>query len=127
MGPYYRKKQFKGPVRSEALDCIPVKTDRIEEARAENGVLLLSYPVTIRPWLAGLFKRLGGNSDRIVLKKLQLDSLGTEVWELMDGKNRVRDVVQRFAKAHRLPLREAEVAVTRFIRDLGRRGLIGLR
>ena len=114
-------------MRSEALDCIPVKIDRIEETRVENGVLLLSYPVTIRPWLAGLFKRLGGSSDRTVLKKLQLDSLGTEVWELMDGKSRVRDVVQRFAKTHRLPLREAEVAVTRFVRDLGRRGLIGLR
>ena len=127
MRPFKGKKRAEGPNRNEALDCIPIKTDQIEEIRVQNGVLLLSYPVAIRPWLGGMIKRLGGNRDRKVLKKLQLDSLGTEVWELMDGKSRVRDVVQRFAAAHRLPLGEAEVAVTRFIRDLGRRGLIGLR
>ena len=127
MVPFKRKKRLEGPDRSEALDCTPVKNNQIEESRLESGELLLSYPMITRPWLAGFFRRLGGNSERTVVKKLQLDILGTEVWELIDGDTRVRDVIRRFAGTHRLPHREAEVAVTRFLWDLGKRGLIGLR
>lgn len=127
MRPFKRTKRAEGPKRSEALDCIPIKNDEIEESRLESGELLLCYPMIIRPWLAGLFKRLGGNSERTVIKKLQLDTLGAEVWELIDDDARVRDVIRRFASNHRLTQREAEVAVTRFLRELGKRGLIGLR
>jgi len=38
----------------------------------------------------------------------------------------VRQLVERFAKTHQLEAREAEVSVAQFIRELGRRGLIGL-
>jgi len=127
MKPSKRRNRAEGPNRSEALECTPVKNDRIEESRLESGELLLTYPVTIRPWLAGLFRRLGAKSERTVLKKLQLDPLGTEVWELMDGNARVRDIIRRFASVHHLPQQEAEVAVTRFLWDLGKRGLVGLR
>jgi hypothetical protein len=127
MRPFKRRKQAEKPNRSEALECTPVKNDQIKESRLESGELLLNYPVTIRPWLASVFRRLGGNSQRTVWKKLQLDPLGTEVWELIDGDTRVRDVIGRFASTHRLSKREAEVAVTRFLWDLGKRGLIGLR
>jgi len=53
--------------------------------------------------------------------------LGTEVWELLDGGTRVRDVIRQFAARHSLHQREAELSVTRFLRELGKRGLIGLR
>ena len=118
-----------GEVAGDVEVAIRAERDRtgIEESRLESGELLLTYPVTIRPWLAGLFRRLGAKSERTVLKKLQLDPLGTEVWELMDGNARVRDIIRRFASVHHLPQREAEVAVTRFLWDLGKRGLVGLR
>jgi hypothetical protein len=61
------------------------------------------------------------------MKKFQLDELGTAVWNLMDGKRSVRQLVKIFAGTHRLEPREAEVSVTQFIRELGRRGLIGMR
>jgi len=32
-----------------------------------------------------------------------------------------------FAATHQLEIREAEVSLTQFIRELGRRGLIGMR
>ncbi len=127
MGLFKPKRQKEGPNRIEALQCIPVKNNQVEELRSENGALLLRYPVTIRPWLAGVFGRLRENKERTVLKKLELDTLGAEVWGLLDGNVRVLDVTRRFATKHRLPQREAEIAVTRFLRDLGKRGLIGLR
>ena len=127
MKPSKNKKKAEGPNRNEALECIPIKNDRVEESRQDNGELLLIYPIIIRPWLAGIFRKRGGENDRTIDKKLQLDALGTEVWGLMDGHTTVHDIIKRFASNHQIPQREAEVAVTRFLRDLGKRGLIGLQ
>ncbi|MFZ0612663.1 MAG: PqqD family protein [Desulfobacterales bacterium] len=122
-----RKKKGGGPTREEALACIPFKNEQVEFFRQESGDLLLSYPETVRPWLGGILRRRQPKSRRTYLKKLQLDRLGTEVWELLDGDTRVRDIIGQFAARHRLRQREAELAVTRFLRELGKRGLIGLR
>lgn len=93
----------------------------------DSGEIMLIYTVTIRPWFTGLMKRFGGTSDGRFQKKLQLDLLGSEVWDLLDGQRSVREVIRQFARRHQLHPREAEVAITRFIRDLGKRGLVGLR
>ena len=113
--------------RAEALDRIAVKNIQVTEARLETGEIVISYPVTMRPFFAGLVKRFGGPEVQIQMKKLQLDELGTSVWDMINGKFSVRQLVERFGKAHQLEAREAEVSVTQFIRELGRRGLIGLR
>jgi hypothetical protein len=123
------KKKPKGPTisRAEALDRIPVKNRQISENRLETGEVVIHYPVTMRSFFAGLAKRFGGQEAQIQIKKLQLDELGTSVWNLMDGKRSVRQLVKMFAGTHQLETREAEVSVTQFIRELGRRGLIGMR
>jgi len=127
MRRFKAKNKDGAPSREDALQCTPIKNDRVEESRLDNGELQLSYPVTAHPWLAGFVRRLGRKPKGTYFKKLQLDALGTEVWELLDGGNRVRDVIRQFAARHRLQQREAELAVTRFLRELGKRGLIGLR
>jgi hypothetical protein len=123
------KKKPKEPStsRAEALGRVPVKNIQITEARLETGEVLISYPVAVRPFFARLVKRFGGPEVQIQMKKLQLDELGTSVWDMINGKLSVRQLVGRFAKTHRLEAREAEVSVTQFIRELGKRGLIGLR
>jgi hypothetical protein len=123
----FKKKSKDVPIsRADALDRIPVKNIQITEARLETGEAVISYPVTMRPFFAGLVKRFGGPEVQIQMKKLQLDELGTSVWDMINGKFSVRQLVERFAKTHRLEAREAEVSVAQFIRELGRRGLIGL-
>jgi hypothetical protein len=74
-----------------------------------------------------VLKRLGVGADGRIEKKLQLDELGTQVWKLVDNRRTVREIVREFARSHQLMEKEAEVAVTRFLRELGKRGLIGLR
>jgi hypothetical protein len=122
------KKKPKRPKisRAEALNRIPVKNVQITEDRLETGEALIGYPVTIRPFFSSLVKRFGGTEEQVQTKKLQLDSLGSSVWDLLDGKRSVRQLIQIFAETHQLQPREAEAAVTQFIRELGRRGLIGL-
>ena len=113
--------------RTAAFKFIPVKSIQITEERLESGEILIHYPVTLRPWIAGLVKRFSGSQGELRTKPLQLDQLGTEVWELIDGKRSVRRIIEMFAETHQLQIREAEVAVSQFIRLLGQRGLIGLR
>ncbi|UCD32397.1 MAG: PqqD family protein [Desulfobacterales bacterium] len=96
------------------------------ETRLDSGEVILTYPLAVRPWLAGIGRRLGVNPDTTQTKKIQLDALGTSVWEQMDGKRSVREIIQGFVRAHQLHPKEAEVAVTQFLRNLGKRGLIGI-
>lgn len=123
------KKKPKGPVisRAEALNRIPSKNLQIREERLNSGEVVIHYPVTIRPFFAGLVKRFGGSEAQIQTRKLELDGLGTSVWAMIDGNCSVRQLIGIFATTHQLEAREAEVAVTQFLRELGRRGLIGMR
>ncbi len=113
--------------RRAAFKFIPVKNSLVTEAKLESGEILIHYPVTMRPWIAGLVKRFSGAQNELQARPLQLDQLGTEVWELIDGNRSVRRIIERFAATHQLQIREAEVAVSQFIRMLGQRGVIGLR
>ena len=113
--------------RFEALNCRPVKNDAAEEIRIETGEVLLTYPARARPWAEALLRRLGGAPDGVRKKKLQLDELGSAVWGLLDGDRSVRQVIQLFSEQHQLHPKEGEVAVTQFLRELGKRGLIGLK
>jgi hypothetical protein len=124
----FKKKKFAGSLsRAEALAAVPVKNTLITEQRMGNGELLLTYPSALRPWVAALLKRLGRPPVRPVPRKLQLDTLGSHVWSLLDGKCTVRQIVENLAQKYQLHPKEAEVSVTQFLRSLGQRGLIGMR
>ena len=114
--------------RQEALAYKPVKSPQVTETRLETGEVVLEYPLAVRPLVAAVARRLGKSQDDLIqIKKLQLDVLGTSVWDLVDGKRSVRRMIHIFAETHRLDKKEAEVSVTQFIRELGQRGLLGLR
>ena len=127
MRAFRRKSRGVQVTRGEALKSTPVKSAEVKEERLETGEILLTYPVTIRPWIASLARRLGGGANRVQLKRIHLCELGTTVWDLMDGRRSVRRVIQGFARKYQLHIKEAEVAVTRYLRELGKRGLIGLK
>jgi hypothetical protein len=127
MRAFRRKSRGVQVTREEALKSTPVKSAEVKEERLETGEILLTYPVTIRPWIASLARRLGGDANRVQLKRIHLCELGTTVWDLMDGRRSVRRVIQGFARKYQLHIKEAEVAVSRYLRELGKRGLIGLK
>lgn len=113
--------------KNQAMTLVPVKNIDSTETRLESGDIVLTYPVTMRPWMAKWIRRIKGPSPQIGSRKLQLDGLGSQVWNMIDGRRTVREIADAFAGSHQLEAREAEVAVTQFLRDLGKRGLIGLQ
>jgi hypothetical protein len=113
--------------RAEALNYRPAKNRQITEERIGDNEVIIAYPMTVKPWVSALLQRFGGSSEPVRTKKLQLDELGTSVWDMVDGQRTVREIVAVFADTHRLERKEAEVSVTHFLRMLGQRGLIGMR
>ena len=113
--------------RVEALQYVPVKNKEITADRLESGDVVIAYSVGMRPLVASLVKRLGGPQDKTEIKKLQLDELGTATWDLIDGQRSVQKIIKAFAVKYQLPAREAEISITQFLKELGKRGLIGLR
>lgn len=111
--------------RAWALACIPVRNPAVRVEQRESGVLRLTYPLPVKPWVARLAERIGAQ-DSPMQKTLELDEMGTAAWELIDGGKNVADMAEEFSKRYSLHPREAETAMTAFLRDLGRRGIVGM-
>ena len=114
------------PDRKAAMSAIPVRNPEVREEVLSDEQVRLTYTITVKPMFASLGKRLGGGLW-VVDKKLELDELGTAVWRMVDGKRDVRALCKAFAGQYGFHLREAELSVTTFIRELGKRGIIGLK
>jgi hypothetical protein len=123
----FRKKPPSGQLsREDALNCIPVKSKAIQASRTSEGVIRLHYPLVLKPWIAELAQRFGGARYTPPARQLELDELGSLTWDLINGKQTVREIVRQFSGQTQVHPKEAEAAVTRFLRELGRRGIVGM-
>ena len=113
--------------RTESLACIPQHLPGIIWEHSESGEVLIEYPLNIKPFFLQIAKRFNKSPEQKLTKKLQLDSLGSSVWLLIDGKSDVKTIIEKFAEDCGLSLQEAEQSVTTFFLQLGRRGLIAMK
>ena len=125
----FKKRKTERPAisRGQALKSVPVRNREVSEEPLAAGGVRLAYPVTVRPWFARLARRLGAGEPPVRQKKLDLDELGASVWGMIDGKRTVGRIIEDFARAHRFQRREADMSVTLFLRQLGQRGIIGIK
>jgi hypothetical protein len=106
----------------------PVRNGLAREAGppASGGQgLVLAWPAELRPWLGGLARRLGWDG-KPAERKIELDAMGALVWSLIDGRRSAAEIAAVLAGRCQLEPREAEDALAGFLRELGRRGLVGL-
>lgn len=110
------------------MACIPIRNNVVSWQRLDSGVVRITYRLVLKPFLASLLERFGGGESAVrPMKTLELDEMGSEVWELLDGSRTTADLIREFAGRHGLSPREAEQSITLFLRELGKRGLIALR
>jgi len=107
--------------RQEVLDSRPVRNQALRAERTPEGEAAVIIPRRtdlMGRVLAALF---------VVPreKRLVLDSVGSEVWELCDGQHNIRQIIEALQAKHNLTRREAEVSLMDYLRQLGRRGLVG--
>ena len=113
--------------RTEALACIPVVLPAVNWQHQQTGDILIEYPLQLKPLLSAIFARFNPKGSTNLTRKMQLDGLGSQVWLMIDGKATVGEIIRRFASASSLTSQEAEQGVTAFLRELGKRGVIGIR
>ncbi|MGW8195791.1 MAG: PqqD family protein [Desulforhopalus sp.] len=124
---FKKKSPSECPTRTEALAGIPEPSPTVTWKVIEDGDVLIEYPLQVKPFFIAVTSRFSNNSGRRLTKKLQLDTMGSMVWQMLDGKNTVKNIIQAVSRHNGLSLQEAEISVTVFLRELGRRGLILIR
>jgi len=123
----FRKTKAPPPLsRAEALACIPVQNQAIQASQTAEGLVRLRYPLILKPWIAELAQRFRSVPYSPPSRQLELDELGSLTWRLIDGRRTVGMIVRQFCRRTQVHPKEAEAAVTRFLRELGRRGIIGM-
>lgn len=113
--------------RTEALAGIPEKSNSATWEMLANGEILIEYPLNIKPFFLQLTSRLHRGRQQRLTKKLQLDKMGSNVWQMIDARKNVKTIIVQVAEQTGLSRQEAEISVTTFLRELGRRGLILIR
>jgi hypothetical protein len=106
---------------------VPMRNEAVEITELPDGLVRLAYPLAIKPWFGRLADKVGLWDGRPMTKTVELDEMGTFVWRHIDGERSVRDIARAFTEAYEVQPREAELAVTAFIKTIGQRGIIGLK
>jgi len=126
---FFRKQRAAEPTitRTEALLCRPLHSPEIHWQQAENGDILIEYNINLKPFFIEIARKFSKQAESKITKKLQLDAIGSRVWQMIDGQNDVKSIIRATSEHSGLSLQEAETSVTTFLRQLGRRGLIQMK
>lgn len=109
--------------QNEAFSAIPVRNPAIRLEATPQGNTRISYPVQLKPWLAGILP----SKTPLPMRLLELDAMGSFVWQLIDGKNSVDEISMQVADHYAFHPSEVRQSVAAFIRRLGQRGIVALR
>jgi hypothetical protein len=114
--------------RQQVLASRPVRNPVVQwgrEARYEEtpSVALLRIPRRSDKF-GNLVAKLFRLPD---FRKLELDEIGSDVWEMCDGTHSVESLTKAVCTKYRLNRRQAETSVTAYLRMLAERRLIALK
>lgn len=117
------------PDRLQILSARPIRHPKIvwsrEPTRLEGApeLVLVQVPRRQDKW-GNLIARWFKLPDH---KKIELDQIGSDVWELCDGNHSIESIATRISKSYKLNKRQAETSVTAYLKMLADRRLIGLQ
>ncbi|MDK1021992.1 MAG: PqqD family protein [Candidatus Hydrogenedentes bacterium] len=106
--------------RVAALDALPRSTAGLQTKEEEDGSITVKMRLKSTKWQ----KWFGAPPEYD--RQYVLDALGREVLDACDGRASVREIVDGFARDHNVSVPEAELAVTKYLKTLMAKGLIGM-
>jgi len=107
--------------REESLRSRPVKNEMLQWEKDLKGEVIIYIPQRQNWWVKFLRRFIYVPKQRRIL----LDKLGSEVWDMCDGQNTVKDIIERFRQQHKLSWKEAELSMTTYLKQMAQKGLIG--
>lgn len=115
----FRKKPKIG--REAMFNSKPVRNDRLEWEKNETGEVVVTLKRDTS-WKVRALSKLFWIPDK---KTMVLDQIGTQVWEMCDGRTTVEAMIRRLSQSHKLNLKEAEISLVAYLKKLGEKGLLG--
>ena len=105
--------------RNEFLKITPVRNPYLKW-KSEKGVVKISIPRN-KPEKSLVSKISKPPKE----KKIELDKIGSIVWDLCDGKRTVEEVAGILHERYKLLKSEAELSLNTYFNSLSKRGLMG--
>jgi hypothetical protein len=103
------------------LRAVPHVNQAMEMQRRSNGSTLVSIPMSRPKYLVPPLSWILPFSP---YRRVDLEPVGSGVLRMCDGRRTVEAIIEEFAVGHKLSFREAQLAVTQFLRQLMQRGLV---
>jgi hypothetical protein len=107
--------------REDILNALPLRNKLIEWELDDKGEVSLVIPQKQKLWVRLASKIFMLPDKRVIV----LDDVGSYVWELCDGQNQIHQVVKQLCKRYKMTRKEAETSLFTYMRQLGKRGIIG--
>ena len=126
MGLFKKKRKVPTLTRDQALACTPVRNNSVSWEILDSGLVRVEYVLVLKPLLKSISERFGSGADELPTRKVELDALGSQVWQMIDGSRTTAQLIEEFARLQKISNQEAEQSITLFLRELGKRGLIAL-
>ncbi|MHC4887691.1 MAG: PqqD family protein [Planctomycetota bacterium] len=109
--------------RQESLHGVVMVAEGIDSEPSSDGERVLLLPR--RPLFSGVLSRWVEEDPKPI--RLILDELGNTVFEAIDGRRTVGDIIAFFAKKRNVHKREAEAGLVAFLNQLMQRNIIVVR
>lgn len=116
-----RKKVDLNLSRQDVLSSRPVRNSIVKwEPDAKNEVSII-IPQKNKLWVKVVSKIFMLPSKRVLV----LDDVGSYVWVMCDSKSSINDIIKSICEKYNLTRKEAETSLLIYLRQLGKKGLIG--
>jgi len=127
-----RREDSPPTIKSEFLKIIPVPNPKLKvEKNQKNEITLIlqrnesnEEKLEKKTERRRLKIRILPTPPQQQCKKIHLDSVGSIVWELCDGKRTVKEVAKCLCEKYKLLPSEAEISLNLYLNDLAKRGLM---
>ncbi len=101
----------------------PMRNESMLVERRPDGTTLASVPLRRPAWLVPPLSWLMPFSSH---RRIELDTVGSAVLDLCDGRRTVERIIEDFARKEKLSFREAQLPVTQFLGQLAERGMMAI-
>ncbi|NQT85213.1 PqqD family protein [bacterium] len=108
--------------REQSLASVPLRNTAVREEETDEGFVRLVIPRRDSLWVRCMAKVFYVPKAR----RVTLDEIGTFVWRQCDGAHNVRSIIKALCTRYKLHRKEAEVSVVTYLRQLAKRGLLGI-
>ena len=107
--------------RAAMLNSRPARNEAVEWERNDRGEVRIT--VTRQDtWKIRLLSKLFYIPRK---RSITLDEVGTEVWQMCNGRTTVAQMIEALSTAHQLNRKEAEVSLLEYLKTLAQRRFVG--